>query len=113
MTDKIDGRKNNRPPTNHQFKQGQSGNPRGRPKKRPREFSENQLLRDVLHISAMKVKVNRGRGKKEYTLQEATILQDVHKGREWRQRNDQGRHSAAYRRHTVKTRPTTAPPSRA
>ncbi len=74
MTEKIDGRRNNRPPAEHQFQPGQSGNRRGRPKSRPREYSEDQLFRDVLHIAAMKVKVDLGRGKKEYTLQEAMIL---------------------------------------
>lgn len=74
MTRKVDGRRNNRPPSESQFKSGQSGNPRGRPKKRPREFSEDQLLRDILLIADMKVNVDLGRGKKEYTLQEAMLL---------------------------------------
>ena len=35
-----DGRRNNRPPAEHQFKPGQSGNPLGRPRKRKSTFED-------------------------------------------------------------------------
>jgi hypothetical protein len=41
-----DGRRNNKPPTQHQFKPGQCGNKKGRPKKRPStvlDYAEEEL----------------------------------------------------------------------
>ena len=41
MSNNEDGRRNNQPPKEYQFKKGQSGNPMGRPKKRKSTFEED------------------------------------------------------------------------
>ena len=40
-----------RPPKQHQFKKGQSGNPRGRPSRRPKVVSEGEILRMISNES--------------------------------------------------------------
>lgn len=57
-----------RPPKRHQFKSGQSGNPKGRPKGRK---SEATLLAEVLN---RKVTVNSGGAPKRITILEAILL---------------------------------------
>jgi Family of unknown function (DUF5681) len=47
--------------TNGQFKQGKSGNPRGRPPKKERSYTHRQIRHDVLDLmerEAFKIKIN-------------------------------------------------------
>lgn len=62
---KPDGRRNNRPPAEHQWVQGQSGNPAGRPRKRRNTWRED--LREFL---ATEVELNVTGTKKRYTAQQ-------------------------------------------
>jgi hypothetical protein len=57
-----------KPPAEHQFKPGQSGNPKGRPKG---SKNESTLLRDLLH---RKIEVREGGRTKKLTVLEAIHL---------------------------------------
>jgi len=46
-----------RPPRHRQFKKGQSGNPRGRPRKRERAWTEGQRYSDVLTEAYREIEV--------------------------------------------------------
>lgn len=65
-----------RPPKAGQFKKGQSGNPRGRPK-RPRLKSEKEILR---HISSEPMSVRENGVSREVSKGEAMIRMLVYKG---------------------------------
>lgn len=51
-----DGGDRRTPPKEHQFKPGQSGNPRGRPRKPRRAHIPSQIRKDVLKVAGSKIK---------------------------------------------------------
>lgn len=61
------------PPKEHQFKKGQSGNRRGRPRKQERSFLPRQLRNDVLAIADKEIVLNTRRGKKKMPAAEALL----------------------------------------
>ena len=78
-----------RPPVAHQFKKGVSANPKGRPKKRERSWSENQLCADILQEADKQVIVSVN-GKREsismHVLIVRRILADAARGNRHAQR---------------------------
>lgn len=62
------------PPKRTQFKPGQSGNPRGRPRKAPRAEIPSQIGRDVRTVARRKVTVNTPDGPLRVTLFEAALV---------------------------------------
>lgn len=63
-----------RPPTDTQFKPGQSGNPRGRPRKAPRAEIPSQIGRDVRAVARRKITANTPDGPLRVTLLEAALI---------------------------------------
>ena len=71
--DKKDRVGRGRPPKHSQFKKGQSGNPRGRPRKPRRLPAPSQIGRDVLRVRELPVSIKTPEGEKILTLAEAVI----------------------------------------
>jgi Family of unknown function (DUF5681) len=69
---RSDGRRNNRPPQQKQFKKGQSGNPRGRPKKP----SDHERQRDIVRLSIdEKMSIRENGEARQVSAFEAAMLQ--------------------------------------
>lgn len=62
-----------RPPKQHQFKPGQSGNGRGRPRKPPVALIPSQIDKDTLRTMERKVRVKTPDGYETMTVREASL----------------------------------------
>lgn len=71
-----------KPPEEHRFKPGKSGNPRGRPPKSERSFTPRQISRDVLSITEKATKVRTSDGVISTTVIEAIYRRAVQKALE-------------------------------
>ena len=63
-----------KPPKHSQFKPGQSGNKKGRPKRPPRAMIPSQMYKDVLRVMEMQMRVKTPGGDATLTFAEATIF---------------------------------------
>jgi hypothetical protein len=69
-----------RPPKEHQFKAGKSGNPRGRPLKTERSYTLRQIYRDILAITEGPTKIRVGHDVVTTTVIEALLRRAVQRG---------------------------------
>ncbi len=67
------------PPSEHRFKKGTSGNPRGRPPKRERSFTRRQSRRDVLSIGETPTIIRTEKGTTTVTAIEAILMRAKNK----------------------------------
>lgn len=63
-----------RPPKKHRFKKGQSGNPRGRPRKPRRALIPSQRRKDVLTVADTIMEMKTPAGIREITVSEAIMF---------------------------------------
>jgi hypothetical protein len=68
-----------KPPVEHQFQKGKSGNARGRPPKKERSFTPRQLRRDILRFTEAPTTIRTEKGKQAVTAIEAILLRAISK----------------------------------
>lgn len=71
-----------KPPKEHRFKAGKSGNPRGRPVKLGRSHTSRQVVRDILDVTESSTKIRTSDGVRSITIVEAMLRKAVQKGLE-------------------------------